>query len=669
MNGWGHPPLVPLLRRLALSAFLLALAAPAAYARAGGGQSYSGGGGGFSSGGGGSSFSSGRSGYRSRRGSGDGGAAIIELYLLLMTRHPLVGWPVTLFALYMFYLFYLEGAAAHQRRAIARGVVTQRADQLQARLAALRARDPAFDMERFLERVGGAFRRVQEAWCAQDMAPARALLSDGVHERFAIYLAMQKAMGVRNRMEELSVSELRPALVRCDPHFDTIHVSIRAAAIDLDERLEDGRVVRNAERRSEEFVEVWSFLRRPGAKTLGRPGLLEGFCPSCGAPVEIKDAARCGACGSWISSGEYDWMLAEITQACEWSPREAERGAPGLAELQARDPALNVQFLEDRASLMFWRWQAAHWEAGAESLRPVALAACAERFLREQGSSKRLYRNAAVGAVELLAISAAEGRDLAHLLVKWSAEAFVARDGGAEPQGSVEFHHVFSLARKAGAATDARAGLRSSVCPGCGAPPAGRQEAACAYCGAPLNDGARQWTLAEVVPHGRWTAPRGDPTPPRQAPDARPAPASPGLPSAAEPADGWDHSLPPGEALAILVGGMVVDGQIDAKELELARDYARRHAVPERRLLRLVEAARTGGLEIPRPRDLEQAKRFLRGVIQMSLADGTISRRERDTLASYGRHLRLPPAELEAMIAGERQALYRRVRDGGGPPA
>ncbi|MEE8424260.1 MAG: hypothetical protein V3S11_00445, partial [Elusimicrobiota bacterium] len=52
---------------------------------------------------------------------------------------------------------------------------------------------------------------------------------------------------------------------------------------------------------------------------------------------------------------------------------------------------------------------------------------------------------------------------------------------------------------------------------------------------------------------------------------------------------------------------------------------------------------------------------FLRGVIQMCLADGTISKREMNTLVAFGRQLKMQPADIDKMINDERKTLYDRI--------
>ena len=121
------------------------------------------------------------------------------------------------------------------------------------------------------------------------------------------------------------------------------------------EYTDDLRSGKEGSGRSSRFTEWWTFLRRPGARTTGletdagRDGA-EPPCPSCGATLDIGDVGRCGACGTLVYSGEYDWVLAEISQR-----RPSQRDREGLITALAETaPDASVQVLEDRASAIFW---------------------------------------------------------------------------------------------------------------------------------------------------------------------------------------------------------------------------------------------------------------------------------------------------------------------------
>ncbi len=630
---------------------LLRLTAVAAHARAGGGHAFSSGGS-FHSGGG----SYGGSGFSSGGGGGGGGDAIgllIELWIRFVILHPVLGVPLTLVVVYVVVQCYGVVDDARVSGTISRGLEQQDTLSLNNNLTALRQRDPKFDTEAFLRRVESAFLAVQAAWSAMDMAPARAWISDGVMERFAVQLAMMRGDRARNDMQDVKVLEAEILQVESSAFWDVIHVRVQASAVDRDVSLDDGSVLRGGDA-PESFEEVWTFARRPSARTLAGRGALEGACPNCGTALKLLDGEQCAACKSWLNSGEFDWVLCEITQASEWGARQP-REVPGLAELAARDAALNSRFLEDRASVAFWRWHEALWSGQAQALRAVASDAFCEKL--EGGGS--YYREAAVGAVVALAVESGGDEDRVHLVVRWSGE----RCRRGEPlQGAKNYAEtVLVLARKAGALTDARSGLRSLRCASCGAPPTSREASACDYCGHKFNDGSRHWVLVELMPASAWRRPEV------RVPAAAGAQGAPVAAAAAASAVGedygWTASISADAALRVMAAAMACDGEIDPAERTYLETFARRRGIPEPAIAQLVDAARAGRIDVPKPENSAQACAFLRGVVVMSLADGKITRDERRAIDACAQALSLKPAEVDDLIARERDRLYRNAKE------
>lgn len=359
-------------------------------------------------------------------------------------------------------------------------------------LAALRKQDPAFSPEAFVQRARTVVTKVNEAWCGGAMGPARRLISDGVYVRFQTQLALLKADGLRNAMADWRVVSADILAAESDDNWDTVHVKIVGAARDLDLPLslsaaEAQKRLRGAE--LGEYHEVWSFVRRRGKKSKSGVPALEGRCPSCGADMPLSEIVKCEYCQALVNSGEHDWVLAEITQPEEWRPGAALDHVDGLDTLRARDATVSRQELEDRASVVFWKWVEARSTGKPDKLArfcihpPKDAAAAAELGL---GVAK--LRQVAVGSAELVRVAQSGEQDLAVVEIRWSAGV-----DGREPDTLL---HRFVLAR-ASTATSKR-GLSSLDCPVCGGQLADSDAVTCQYCGATLSGGKHEWALRAV---------------------------------------------------------------------------------------------------------------------------------------------------------------------------
>ncbi|MCD4702208.1 MAG: 39S ribosomal protein L45, partial [Candidatus Aegiribacteria sp.] len=319
---------------LILTGILLVLASTA-FARAGGGGSYGG------SGGGG--------------GGGSGAGYIIYLLIRLAIHKPLIGVPLLVVVIILMIKFGRKAKGGYETHTITRAGKLRREQEHQEMLDALgvlKQRDPGFSKENFIQKVNKAFIALQEAWSNQDLSSVNQFISDGIDDRFSLQIEMQKAEGYRNRMENISVQSSKIVGVFSDSHFDTIHVEITARADDTDVDVKTGKRIRR--NTSAPFTEYWSFLRKPGVQTLEGKGLVEGVCPNCGAPIELSDTGKCENCDSVLTSGEYDWVLAEITQSMEWNVVSDKSLIPGFEDMEVIDPGFNLQHIEDRTSVIFW---------------------------------------------------------------------------------------------------------------------------------------------------------------------------------------------------------------------------------------------------------------------------------------------------------------------------
>ena len=617
-----------------MNALLLTILALSA-AQAGGGGSFGGGGGGGG-------------------GDGDNGWIFEILFWLirLAIEVPLIGVPLLIVVVVLFLVGARNGWWKHQERTIHRNAPALAARRSVAPLAALRQNDPNFDEQRFLARVTQAFEKAQRAWCAQDLEPLRPFVSDGVFERFSLQILEQREQGWRQGMDGLAVARPIVQHVETGRVFETLVVRIPFSADIHRVALDGGRRMSGSELPRRHFEECWSFVRRRGAKTANGAGLIEGQCPNCGAPLGIAQSGQCGSCRALVRSGEFDWVLAEITQASEWAV-EDERGVRGLAELATRDPGLSIQLLEDRASVAFWRWSAAERKGVVDPLLRIADAGACERLAVELSARTAQERSElverAVGSVRTLGILPGEERDLAVVEIVWDGRPVVlaggARASSVAPVRADERRALrktlFVLARRAGLTTDVRETFASSRCGTCGAHDSGGTDALCPYCGAPRTGDAAAWFVTAILGAQDAAALRL-----RAELEQRPSSAArPVRPSAAG-------------LLAWVVAATRSDGHVDERERRVALRLGERFGVQAERIDALL-AGNVPEVEPELPRDASEARAWLSELCELALLDGTLHRGEQLFLRHAAERFSIHARELEALLGAKRSELYR----------
>lgn len=75
---------------------------------------------------------------------------------------------------------------------ITRGLKKQNIDKQKIQYNKIKDQDPKFDTERISKRVEQAFLIIKQSWSEQNMSPARAFITDGLFERYAIQFEIKK---------------------------------------------------------------------------------------------------------------------------------------------------------------------------------------------------------------------------------------------------------------------------------------------------------------------------------------------------------------------------------------------------------------------------------------------------------------------------------------------
>lgn len=601
--------------------------------QAGGGGSFGGGGGG----GGG--------------GDGDGLFGIFYFLIRLAFEAPLIGVPLLVIAIAVVALGARKGKAKHQERVI-RVQRPQLRSQDSRRLASrVQTADPAFDERSFLTRVETAFRTAQTSWCDQDLEQLRHFVTDGVFERFSLQIEEQRGDGWRQGMSGLEVGPVTLTHVDLGQHFETVTVQIGFRADIHRLNLETGKRIPGSQLPRNHFSECWSFVRRRGAKTIQENGLIEGQCPNCGAPLSVKQSARCETCEALVRSGEFDWVLAEITQSSEWRP-ETESELPGVARYLKLDPGISIQLVEDRCSVAFWRKVAAGRRGNCEPLVRLATPEFCESYSAQttRGDERVYAAENAVGSVRTLGFLAGPEYDRAVVeVLSDGRRARVDSKGKRRLETSRHLRReLFVFKRRAGARTDLKETFTSSRCRACGAHDAGGTDPRCPYCEAPRTGDKSTWLLSDLLLDGSAEARALRQELQSESPVVEGAPLEVHLSSA--------------DLLSWATEMVKADGVLSPVERRALEQLARRNGLSSARIEELIERDPDPSV-VPRPRDSYEARSWLRTLSELALADGSLQSGEKRFLKHAAKHLGVGAIELDRILSRARTNLYRRSKE------
>ena len=626
---------------LLLIGFLVLIICETVQARAGGGGGF--GGGGFSGGGGG---------FSGRGGSGGGN---IILFMLIF-RYPYISVPIILVFIFLSMLGGKKVNYKRQNIRIRRGLMRQQPNTMDNAMKGLLKNDPDFSIEVLCGRVRDAFLLIQTAWSDMNMSKARAFISDGIFERFSLQLKIYESSIIRNTMSDIEVLNSEIVSISSNKFFDSVDVRITASAVDRFINTDNDACIQGGST-PETFVEYWTLLRRPGAKTKNTPGLLENYCPNCGTPLELLDKTECPSCKAIVNSGEYDWVLTEITQESEYSVRPP-RNIPGLAKISQADPAFNVSHIEDRASVIFFRHIAAQYFGDAKYLVKLAareyLHTNRDDFITLPDGKHRFFANVAVGCVELIDVTSLDNanNDFLRVLIRWSGHKITAKVPGflaPDFDASRLYQHEMSFARKKGVKSSDKNILSSIHCPNCGAPEVNSCKPYCEYCQTPLNDGSRDWILHDIRVFS-------------------------GFPAISETKESIyvnNIELPGGTTIPepdgeLLISGavamMLVDGEIDPAERALLTEFAEARNISQTRLELIIKSVNDGTMVPELPDDPPLCVSYIEAMATMCLADGKISPKEAELLYTLGIKMGFDKTQVRNFIKQLRQDLLEKLK-------
>jgi uncharacterized tellurite resistance protein B-like protein len=318
-----------------------------------------------------------------------------------------------------------------------------------------------------------------------------------------------------------------------------------------------------------------------------------------------------------VNSGGYDWVLTQVA-------RGVESGRPpvvDLAGLRVKDPGLTAADVEDRASVIFWRWQAAAITQRFEALNQVAVHPWAELPTLTELPSNASFVLRALHQLP-------GGRQQADVEARW-----VVASGVSE-------RAVVSLTRAGDALTRRELGLATCRCTRCLAPVEASAASVCTSCGADFDEA---WRLEALVPFEAW--------------QSQHLAAVRAFTSVATATGTLLSALPRIDRVALLevaAGLALADGRLEESERGSLERFASRLGLDANALTAAL--SRPSTTELPKGRwSRAQSNGIVESLVELIFVDGHADLKERKLVERVARGL-------DAQSAFER-CFTRRVRE------
>jgi len=577
-------------------------------------------------GGGGSSRSSG-GGFSGSGGSSGGGDGIIMLVYFIIYSIPFP-FNLIVIAVLLFFVF-KAGKKGRQSSGVNRIPEPGQTMKPHRGYQDFLNRTPDFDEPAFMAKVHSAFMTIQEGWTKKDMSKARRFISDGVYQRFAAQFKMMDILKQTNKLDNIVVSNIAIDDVQTDGVYDIITVAVHASLKDtfeseLYKKLNSGG--------REEFVEYWSFLRKRSLKAPQKDIYTTEKCPACGGELgeEMGEVARCPFCNRLSNTGDYDWVLSEITQADDRVAEQHKRAkleklskkVQGLVE---ENEDFSVQLIEDRASNAFLRILQARVEGNPDKIKRF-VSDNLYTHLNEHKNDGIVYNRLYLNNMFLTAVGRRGDKDILALSAKYTYQR-VKPDGSKVKilDPAMNSSTEILIMERDSAVYHPAGSVYSYSCPSCGGELKDSTDTSCQYCGEPLNSTKFDWVITTLLSPAQW----------RNYHMEHKADFS----YSAEP--DLINSLYKVRDYAFnnVLVMIAIDGDFDEREQEYADKLAKRWGYDKRKIQGMVNMASTGRLSLRWPEQKKDQQKIYRLMKKAAEADATVTPQEKELLEHVERML------------------------------
>ena len=355
--------------------------------------------------------------------------------------------------------------------------------------------DPVQSTE-ILKKINLAFFTIQQSWSEKKLDSMRRFITDGVYQRYNAQFTMMNLLDQTNRMSNVQIQNIQLAGPISDGNYEIIEARISAYA--EDQFVSPKYPNLNSPGGAESFVEYWSFIRRKDYKK-GHDIFNSELCPNCSAPLQSKlvESAQCPYCSTYLNNGEYDWVLAEITQEDDYTSTSS---SPLPSKITEQLPDFSRQLVEDRASNAFMQILIACAEKNEAPLARFSTTPALFELKKIMSASNFYYDRLFLNSVDATHAFVEENSCFVDVEIFYSFRRVQLQDQRARLLDSEIITKSMKLILVRELGTNKSLGsIYANTCSHCGASQKDSLSSICAYCNQPLNDPKTEWLVDKIT--------------------------------------------------------------------------------------------------------------------------------------------------------------------------
>jgi len=370
------------------------------------------------------------------------------------------------------------------------------------------AANPNFDLSEFLMKVNKAFIEVQTSWSEQNMNHMRRFITDGVYQRFNTQFKMMKLLQQTNPLSNIKIANIWVDRIEQDGLYDIMQVGIEAS---MDDKFECALNHELDEEGLQDFIEFWSFIRKRGAP---KKDIYDSDkCPNCGAPLpeNIGEVCKCTHCNAMVNSGEFDWILSEITQKDDYYSNDVFSEKPGNLETTIHDMVsvygdFSVQLVEDKASNAYMQIMTAKAMHDPSVMCRFVSDELFRQLAPKLEKNQEIFNRIFLNKVTLIGVQKKENKNILIFAIICSIQRVLVSNNRMElvDPDIITQEEVIFLTRDAQAGAG-KGSIYQHNCPSCGGPVKDTLDIKCSFCGSLLNSTANDWVVSALMNRSEFT--------------------------------------------------------------------------------------------------------------------------------------------------------------------